>query len=190
MLNKKYFQKVRGDLLNYAGVHREVIKICGDAQHLAKKAIFAMQRDGGKDADKLLEQARALLAGLQKKHAKDSRVFDEGAYKAAMEEFAEAALFSEYLRGEEMGEIKNLNVSSESFVGGLCDVPGELLRYAIKSATEKDFKKVKKCFDAADAVLRELMDMDLTGYNRQKFDQAKQAWYKLEQVAYEVSMKG
>jgi predicted translin family RNA/ssDNA-binding protein len=188
MLNKKYFQKIRKDLLDYAGTRREVIKVCGDAQHLAKKAIFARQRDDV-EAEANLREAGAILAGLQKKHARDSRVFDEGAYKAAVEEFVEATLFSRYLKGEEMGEINNLNISSESFVGGLCDVPGELLRYAVKSAMVKDFKKVKKCFDAADAILSELVDMDLTGYNRQKFDQAKQACYKLEQVAYEVSLK-
>ena len=68
--------------------------------------------------------------------------------------------------------------------------PGELYRYAIKSATEKNFKAVKKCYDAAAEIIGELVDMDLTGYNRQKFDQAKQALHKLEQVVYEVSVCG
>ena len=48
MLNKKYFQAVRKDLLSYAGQRREVIKISGDAQQQAKKAIFALQRDDKK----------------------------------------------------------------------------------------------------------------------------------------------
>ena len=66
---------------------------------------------------------------------------------------------------------------------------GELYRYAIKSATEKKFDLVKKCYDQAEEIITELVDMDLTGYNRQKFDQAKQALQKLEQVVYEVSLK-
>ena len=68
-------------------------------------------------------------------------------------------------------------------------MPGELLRYAIKSATEKKFEEVKKCRLAADEIITELVDMNLTGYNRQKFDQAKQALHKLEQVLYEVSIR-
>jgi hypothetical protein len=34
-----------------------------------------------------------------------------------------------------------------------------------------------------------MVDMDLTGYNRQKFDQAKGALNKLQQVVYEVSLQ-
>jgi predicted translin family RNA/ssDNA-binding protein len=71
----------------------------------------------------------------------------------------------------------------------LADVPGELLRYAIKSATEKKFDLVKKCFTAAEEIIGEMVDMNLTGYNRQKFDQAKQALHKLQQVVYEVSLR-
>ena len=45
MLNKKYFRKVREELLSYAEKRRDVIKVAGDAQHLAKKDIFELQRD-------------------------------------------------------------------------------------------------------------------------------------------------
>ena len=38
-------------------------------------------------------------------------------------------------------------------------------------------------------IVNEMVDMNLTGYNRQKFDQAKQALNKLQQVVYEVSLK-
>ena len=88
-----------------------------------------------------------------------------------------------------MGQIDKLKVDSDTFCGRMCDLPGELYRYAIKSATEKNFKAVKKCYDAAAEIIGELVDMDLTGYNRQKFDQAKQALQKLEQVVYEVSLR-
>ena len=68
-------------------------------------------------------------------------------------------------------------------------MPGEMLRYAIKSATERKFEMVEKCFATAEEIIGELVDMDLTGYNRQKFDQAKGALNKLEQVRYEVSLR-
>ena len=68
-------------------------------------------------------------------------------------------------------------------------MPGELYRYAIKSATARDFEMTKKCYGYAQEIIGELIDMDLTGYNRNKFDQAKQAVQKLEQVIYEVSLR-
>ena len=189
MLNKKYFQAVRKDLLSYAGQRREVIKISGDAQQQAKKAIFALQRDDKKGAVIMLEGAERLLLELNKRFKDIEGIFDEGAYRAALEEYAEAYFFNQYLSGKELGQIDKLKVDSDTFVGGLCDLPGELYRYAIKSATEKNFKAVKKCYDAAAEIIGELVDMDLTGYNRQKFDQAKQALQKLEQVVYEVSLR-
>ena len=189
MLNKKYFEKLRADLLSYSEKRREVIKQAGDAQHAAKKAIFALQRDNLAEAKESLAKAESLLLDLSKKNAKDSRIFDEGSFKAALEEYTEAVLFKQFLDREPIGEIKTFKLDSDAYVSGLCDVPGEIVRYAIKAATARDFRTVTHCNLVAEAIIAELVDMDLTGYNRQKFDQAKQALNKLQQIVYEVSLK-
>lgn len=189
MLNKKYLQSVRTDLLAYANKRRDVIKAAGDAQQMAKKAIFAYQRDDVTGGGELLKNAGDILANLNKKYKTEPDIFTEGSYRASLEEYTEAVLFSQYLSGQTIGAIKGLEIDSDTLVGGLCDLPGELYRYAIKAATARNFAEVKKCYAAAEEIITELVDMDLTGYNRQKFDQAKQALHKLEQVVYEVSLK-
>lgn len=189
MLDKKYFASVREDLLSYAIKRREVIKVAGDAQQHAKKAIFALQRDDRAGAAERLNIALALILEFKKKYKSDPGLFDEGSFRAALEEYTEADMFQAVLLGEKIGELKDLEIDSDTFVGGLCDVPGELYRYAIKSATEKNFSEVKRVYGVAEEIIGELVDMDLTGYNRQKFDQAKQALHKLEQVVYEVSLR-
>ncbi len=189
MLDKKYFNQVRQELLDYSAKRREMIKSAGDAQHLAKKAIFAMQRDDVSEAQNYLGQAEKIIVDLNAKHKKNLGIFEEGSYKAALEEFVEASIFNQYLQKKNIGKLSKINVDPDIFISGLCDVPGELLRYAIKSATEKKFEEVKRCRQAADEIITELVDMNLTGYNRQKFDQAKQALHKLEQVLYEVSIR-
>ncbi len=189
MLNKKYFQKIRQSLLSYSEKRREVIKVSGDAQHLAKRCIFARQRDDIAGATVALSEAEQLLSGLVTKYKKEPDLLDEGAHRASLEEYAEAYLLAQFLDGKEIGEIKKIAVPEDIYVGGLADVPGELLRYAIKSATERNFDMVKKCYQAAEEITLEMVDMDLTGYNRQKFDQAKGALNKLQQVVYEVSLR-
>ena len=189
MLDKKYLGRIREELLSYALKRRDVIKMAGDAQHLSKKAIFAFQRDDKKGGEGCLKQAESIILGLINKYKKDTAIFEEGSYRAALEEFAEASIFYQFLQKKPIGKILKVEVDPDVFIGGLCDVPGELLRYAIKSATERKFDQVKKCHEIAEEILEELVDMDLTGYNRQKFDQAKQALHKLEQVVYEVSLK-
>ena len=188
-LDKKYFDEIRQELLSYSAKRREVIKSAGDAQHLAKKAIFAMQRDNAAEARENLQKAEKIIVDLNITHKKDAGIFDEGSYKAALEEFVEASIFNQYLQKKNIGKLAKIKVDADIFISGLCDVPGELLRYAIKSATEKKFEEVKRCRQAADDIIGELVDMNLTGYNRQKFDQAKQALHKLEQILYEVSIR-
>lgn len=188
-LDKKYFDSLRQELLGYSAKRRGIIKEASDAQHLSKKAIFAMQRDDKAEAKKYLDEAEKIILDLNVRHKKDIGIFEEGSYKAALEEFVEASLFNQYLQKKTIGKLPKIKVEPDIFVGGLCDVPGELLRYAIKSATEKNYDEVKRCREVADEIVSELIDMNLTGYNRQKFDQAKQALNRLEQVLYEVSIR-
>lgn len=189
MLDKKFFQEVRKELLNYAEKRREVIKFAGDAQFLAKKTIFSLQGGAVDEAKKSLNEAKKILLELSKKYKTTSDLFDEGSFKAALEEFVEATLFLSFVENKTIAKIKDLEVDSDIYIGGLCDVPGEILRFAIKSATERNLKEVKRCYNVAEEIINELVDMNLTGYNRQKFDQAKQSLNRLQQVVYEVSLK-
>lgn len=189
MLNKPFYQKLGANLRSYTDKRRELIKQAGDAQTAAKRAIFALQRDSEAEADKLLVASKTALAALRKKYAKETRLFNEGSYKAALEELLEAEIFKQARAGQTLGPIKDLEYQDDDYVSGLADVPGELLRYAIKSATERKFDLVKRCHTFAVDIVDALIAMDLTGYHRQKFDQAKQALNKLEQIVYEISLK-
>ncbi len=189
MLNRKYFKEIREELLSYAEKRRDLIKSAGDAQHLAKKSIFALQRADTKEAEELLKKSSTLLQSLVKKYKSEAGIFDEGSFKAALEEYIEARLFRDFVEGKSLDAISELPVDSDAYVSGLCDVPGEIVRYALKSATERKFEVVKRCYEVAEAIINELIDMDLTGYHRQKFDQAKQALNRLQQIVYEVSLK-
>lgn len=189
MLDKKFFAKIRSILLNYAKKRREIIKIAGDAQQLSKKSIFASQRNDFESAKKLISQSIALLKKIQLLIKTDRRLANEGSYKAALEEHVESFIFFQCVNNKTISGLKEINVDADIYISGICDVPGELYRYAIKSATDKNFDMTLKCHELSEEIILELVDMDLTGYNRQKFDQAKQALHKLEQVIYEVGLK-
>lgn len=189
MLDKKYILAIRQDLLAYTEKRRDMIKNSGDAQHLAKKAIFTLQRDDIAQADKYLNTAKEMIQELNKVYKKDAEIFTEGSYRAAIEEYTEAKLFSLFVKDQTIGSIEGFSVDSDTYVGGLSDVVGEIYRFAIKSATEKKFDEVERCYQVAEEIVSEMVDMNLTGYNRQKFDQAKSALQKIEQVRYEVSLR-
>jgi translin len=189
MLNTSLLSKIRKDLLTYAEIRQRIIKDSNDALFQAKRAIFSIHRDQMSEAKEKLGTSRALLVKISKEYGKDSRALDEGAYKAALEEFVEAELFYQFVVTHKIGEVKGIKVSSESYIAGLTDVPGELYRFAIKAATARDEKTVRACADAADEIIGELIECNLTSYLRNKFDQAKTAVHKLEHVVYELSLR-
>ncbi len=189
MLNTGLLSKIRKDLLTYAEVRQKVIKDSNDALFHAKRAIFALHRDQVGEAKEKLASSREFLVKVSKEYGRDSRVLEEGAYKAAVEEFVEAELFYQFVTTHKIGEVKGIKVNSESYVAGLTDVPGELYRFAIKAATAGDTTTVRVCAEVADEIIGELIECNLTSYLRNKFDQAKSAVQKLEHIVYELSLR-
>lgn len=188
-LDSTYLNQLKTKALEYSLQRRDVIKISGDAQHHAKRAIFSLQRGSMAEAEEKLAETEKMYKELNKKYQKIPALLTEGSYLAGLEEYVEAKLFLTFIKKGKLGKIKELPVSDESYIGGLCDVPGELYRYAIKAATERDYETVKRCAQVAEDIIGELIEFNLTSYLRNKFDQAKSAVQKIEQVVYEVSLR-
>jgi translin len=190
MLKKNYVDKLKKNLHEYALIRRDVIKNSDDALHHAKRVIFDLHRGDVKEGEQKLRLVETIMKDLVKRNKKNPEIQDEGVFAAALEEYVEASLFLQFLKTGEMGEVKGLDVPGEVYLAGLCDVPGELFRYAIRAATNHDMATVKKCSLAAEEIIGELMEFNLTKYLRNKFDQAKQAAHKLEVVVYETTLRG
>lgn len=189
MLKKNYVDKLKKNLHEYALIRRDVIKNSDDALHHAKRVVFDLHRGDVKEAEQKLRLVETIMKDLVKRNKKNPEIQDEGVFAAALEEYVEASLFYQFLKTGEMGEVKGLDVPGEVYLAGLCDVPGELFRYAIRAATNHDMATVKKCSLAAEEIIGELMEFNLTKYLRNKFDQAKQAAHKLEVVVYETTLR-
>ncbi|OGH81709.1 MAG: hypothetical protein A3F93_03095 [Candidatus Magasanikbacteria bacterium RIFCSPLOWO2_12_FULL_34_7] len=187
-MNKVFMGKIRKELHSYQLKRREIIRESGDALHYAKRAIFSMHRDDMNEAETKIKEAEAIFKKLNIKFKTDKKILYEGSYKAAVEEYVEASIFYQFITTGKISNIKSFAIDSDIYLAGLCDVPGELYRYAIKSATERNDEMVKKCSKMASDIIGELIEFDLTSYLRTKFDQAKQANQKLEHVVYEVSL--
>lgn len=189
MLDHTYISSLKKGMLSYAEKRRDIIKLSGDALHIAKRSIFAMHRGDMKEAKEKLDTAEKMLKSLQTKFKSDKTALDEGSLKEALEEFTEAHLLYQFLTKRKIGKVPGIVLSAEGYIGGLADVPGELQRYAIKLATERDAKGVMECKKAAEEIVGALIEFNLTKYLRNKFDQAKQSLRKIEQVVYDLSLR-
>lgn len=188
-LDQSKLTSLKNNLHTYSEDRRDIIKLSGDALHIAKRCIFSLHRDNLIEAQEKLVAAEKILTEINVKHKKTVGLLSEGAYEASLEEYVEAKLFFSFVTKKKIMLVTKISITDDLFLAGLCDVPGELYRYALKAATKRDFKTVSECAAASEEIIGSLIEFNLTSYLRNKFDQAKQAGQKLEQVMYEVSLR-
>lgn len=188
MIDKKFLTQLKKEYRAEESERRQIISASNNILFHAKKAIFALQRHELNNGTTKLEAMEKELKELNKKFG-EKRLNQEGAYKAAVEEYLEAYTFSQVIAGKKINKIKGITFSHASYLGGLCDLIGELVRYATNQAASGNFKEVEKIKKQAEELMSGLLDFDMTGYLRTKYDQARGHLRKLEQMAYDIKIR-
>ncbi len=188
MINHKFITELKKNYKDQEGQRRQIISLANDVLFHSKKAIFALHRNEIKIADAKLKEMEATLLQLEKKFSL-KRIEKEGAYRAAVEEYVEAKLLSFVIKGEKIDKIKKLKLDNDAYLGGICDLLGELVRRATNEAATGNFEQVEIIKKLSNDIMDQLIDFDMTGYLRTKYDQAKGHLRKLEQMAYEIKLK-
>ena len=189
MLNQKLFDQLKKDYDFYDQERRKLIGLSNDALMKAKQAIFAFHRDDMNGGNTLLADVEAIFSELEKKFKKEEELRYEGSYRAALEEYVEAKFFGGFLEGKKIDFIKGVQIDADSYLAGLSDFTGELLRKAVLAATDKKFKKVEELASGIREVIGELLKFNLTSYLRTKYDQAKHNLRRVEEILYDVKMR-
>lgn len=188
MINDKFLKKLKDDYRANESERRQIISASNNILFEAKKNIFALQRNDFKAAEtKMLDMEKA-LKNLEERFGFE-RLHREGAYKAAAEEYLEGKTLYLAIKNKPIETIKGISLDYESYLGGICDMIGELVRYATNRAANGKFSEVAKIKKLAEDIMGQLIDFDMTGYLRTKYDQARGHLRKLEQMAYEIKLR-
>lgn len=189
MLSKKLFEHLKKEYSTYEAARRDLIGVSNSVLSKAKQAIFALHRDDEKEAARLLQEVERTFAELEKQFQKIEGLRWEGAYRAALEEYVEAKLFHEFIKGGKVAEIKTVPIDADAYLAGLSDFTGELTRKAVQRATQGHMEDVERLAEVVREVIEQLIKFDLTGYLRTKYDQAKQNLRRIEEVLYDVKIR-
>lgn len=199
MLNAKLFGELKKEYNAYELARRELITVSSGVLSKAKQAIFALHRDDEKEAARLLDEVEKTFAVLGKKFGKIDGLQWEGAYRAALEEYVEAKLFYGFLQGGSRAQRTVLvnrkgqsfaRIDADTYLAGLSDLTGELTRKCVQRATEHRVVEVEKLVEEVRLIIGELIKFDITGYLRTKYDQAKQNLRRVEEVLYDIKIRG
>jgi len=188
MINKKFTQKLKKEHDASMGERRQIISLANVILHDSKRVIFSLHRDDTTKAEASLKNIEANIKKLEKKFGQN-RLNIEGAYKAGIEEYVEAKMFYLVLRGKTLDAIKGLKLSFDSYLGGICDLTGELVRRAVNQAARRKAHEVRNIKAIIEAIMAELVEFDMTGYLRTKYDQARGNLRKIEQINYEINIR-
>jgi predicted translin family RNA/ssDNA-binding protein len=189
MLDKANLERIRAHKAATSEGRREIIKCSGDALNASKRAIFSLHRGDMAGADALLKEADTLFSQARERIAKNPSLDGVGAYRAGLEEFTEASLYRQYAKDGSVGTLDYPDVDDDIYLGGLCDLVGELQRRQVKAATDGDMDAVVKIKEVMEDIVSSLLAIDLEGYLRTKFDQAKNAMRRAEDVLYDVKLR-
>ena len=131
-----------------------------------------------------------------------------GSYANVLEEYAEAKLFQVWLVGKEGDggaradagskgqlltpkEFTTIELEPGEYLGGLCDLTGEVGRYAVQRGTERDSDGVQFCLETNLSILfalETLQRFPSGSYVHKKMDQLRRSVEKLERMLYELSL--
>lgn len=187
MYDQKYLASVAKRYAALDRSRRELQALSANILGAAKRAIFATQRGDNPGARLELRAISKHILACKKLIGGLTRLESEGMWRAALEEYAEAYMYHAAMTGKQIGRVPYLPDDPDIFLGGFCDLTGELTRSAVLAATDRKRDEVKRLVSAVRHAIAFLLKLNMTGYLRTKFDQAKQNLRKLEEIAFTLS---
>lgn len=183
----EFISKLKESHDAYAVARREVIGLASQMQTLSKRAIFAFHRGETNEGVSMLTEAENLSAEVIEKAKSTPRLTNEGSYRAALEEYAEAVFFRQILEHGKVVLIPNLDEDTQ--IGGLSDMIGEVVRRMTVLVTEGESEKARALKVSVEPVMEDLNRLDYRGSLRGKYDQAVRHYRKAEEILYDISLK-
>ena len=187
MINKREFNKIRDEMHRLDMKREEIIQLSREVITLSKQIIYAAQRNDMKDADSAIKKIKEKVSKLRKANINT----DTNINSVAFQEYVEAISFYEFVKNKKIPAKASLGVSAEDYLSGLCDLTGELVRKAIYDVIHKKFDEAAKIKELVHDIYGEFLKLHLrNGELRKKSDAIKWNLKKLEEVMYDISMKG
>ena len=196
----KKYQKVQG-------LTQKIQKPSNEIRVKSKTAIALLRRDNIKEGEKLLKEAEKQIKLIDGIIKKNKNLANCGFYKEAIEEYAEAVAFynfisklqrfskkkkygcRDFLRSQKK-EISGIaKIGSEEIISGICDFTGEVTRKAITIGSVENFEQLVLCKEIVECVVEELTMVGFRGKLRHKYDETERNLKKIESIIYDIKLK-
>ena len=207
-------EALRLRMVHRDGLRETLIKNCRDGQKAAKQAIYALHRKDFAKSAKLIKDCEDCIIQKLLPIVQEEPPLRNSCYGDVIEEYAEAKLFYAWLLGNDTesnmttddaqqaaadaaakgtlllpDDFSVIPLEPDTYLGGLCDLTGEIGRFAVQKGTARDYEGVHQCLEANDAILNAVQGLEKTP-NRinKKLEHLKRSVSKIERMIYEMSL--
>jgi len=160
-----------------------------DLVGLTKKIIFALHRGDKGEAERLTPDMEKLKKKMQATVKGNGNLRYHMSYAIGMQEYVEAAGYVSFVKHKRIPTKKQLGVSSEEYLSGLCDLTGELVRKSVDLAINGNIREVEEIKEFLEEFYSLLLEVNPYGDLRKKADQARWNLNKLEDVVYDNKIR-
>ena len=189
MLDRKDLANIRKNLEALDSLREELIKKSRQVLKLSKRIVYAIHRKDLDSAASKIKDIHILIKEIQTTGKKTPRLIGYGSYKVAIQEYVEAIAFYEVMKNNKIPSNTRLKVDDEFYLMGLADLTGELVRKAINSAINEDFKTSIELRELVSELYDELLLFDFSnGELRKKFDSIKYDLKKLDDLVANITL--
>jgi len=167
----------------------EVMKQAREVIKSSKTLIYSLHRGDEKAAAKYMVSIEGLRQKLDKT-ANSEKLRAYGMYGNAMQEYVEAATYYFYVKEGSIPASDDLNVDAETYLMGLSDLTGELMRKAVNDMVGDDFKSAQTIKDTIEEIYGLMLSLDFDGGEaRRKSDQVKWNLSKVEALIFDAKIR-
>ena len=168
----------------------------------AKKSIFALHRGNMKQARSEIEKASKCANKIQKEFLEAQPSLRKGSYGNSVEEWAEARLFEYWLLWVSDSEKKRvpfllhdeirkeIEMTEDEYLGGLIDLTGEIGRWAVARAAQRDSDNVERALASCRKIQEAVLALGgAAPYRvRKKMSDLERNAEKMQKILYELAL--
>jgi len=189
MINKNEFKYMRKEMKKLDEQRERLIRKSREIITFSKQIIHSIHRNEEAEASNLIKKIKKSLREMKRITSTFPELRYSAIFRDACQEYVEALSYFHIIKNNKLPTKKELGVDTESYLLGICDLTGELVRNAINSAIKEDFDRAKQIKDFVTELYGELLGFDFKNHLRRKFDSIKYDLKKLEDLMFSLKMR-
>ena len=176
----KYFEQLKKRIHELDELKDDLVRKSIRVTRLSKSVVYSLIRDDFENAERILNEMKEIVNEL-KKVVNEHPQFHYN-IRIALQEYAEAAIFYQYLKNEKIPTHEDLGVDELSYINGLIDFCGELFRKIVEELIKDNVSFVIKAKKTIEDIYMKMLYIEFREYEiRRRVDNLQNILNKISE---------